>query len=442
MINIETLKDFSQVRNYKSGTTFSRDGTGTEMFVVFQGEVAITNSLDGTVIDIVESGDFFDAPLVFSNKRLHITSNAITDVIALPISEINIASFFVNEPKFMFELMKAMYDRFEKISNDYEDNIGHKWKELKTISDNKYTDTKSNTQNKCDQANGKLQVGEPQIVESRVNETQVVMPYVDFKLFPEGHTGEYKLALTNDTTNMCEIDYKCPVCGNKFKGLMILSSKLGPPTTDNDMRKHYKDFEPVYYEVITCPHCLYSALVNIFEKPEDIETSLVEELKELKNTVNFQFGTRPDTASIFAGYYLALLCASNCFSKAQLIQAKILHKLSWLYQDCRDEKMEMDMAKRALDKYMKAYLESDISSTGEIQLVMTIGELNAKLGNFKEARNYYYKAKMNTKISAVLKIRAENRLGELKDLEQANEKNEVEEVKNTNVKGRRFLHHI
>lgn len=437
MINIETLKDFSQLRKYKSGTTFSRDGTGTEMLVVFQGEVAIINSLDDTVIGIVESGDFFDASLVFSNKRIHITSNAITDVIALPISEINIASFLVSEPKFMFELMKAMHDRIERISNDYEEDIGLKWKERKTMFANKDIETKSNTQNKCDQTNDKLQLIEPS-----VDDTQVVVSQVDFKLFPEGHTGEYILALTNDNTNMCEIDYKCPVCGNKFKGLMILSSKLGPHTTDNDMRKHYKDLEPVYYEVRTCPHCLYSALENIFEKPEDIETSLVEALKELRNTVNFQFGTKPDTAAIFAGYYLALLCAPKCFSKAHLIQAKLLHKLSWLYQDCKDEQMEMDLAKQALDKYMKAYLESELSPAGEIQLVMTIGELNAKLGNFKEARNYYYKAKMNTKISAVLKVRTENRLEELKNLEQANEKNEVEEVKNTNVKGRRLLHHI
>ncbi len=436
MIKIETLQDFSQVRKYESGTIFSRDGTGTEMFVVFQGEVAIINSLDDTVIETVGPGDFFDTPLVFSKKRLHITSSAITDVIALPISEISLASFIVGEPKFAYELMKAMYDRVEKIRDDYEAATGNMWIERKPILANKDTETKPNILNKCDQADDRLQPADP-LIDGRA----VVASQVDFKLFPEGHTGEYKLTLTNDNTSICEADYRCPVCGNKFKGLKILSSKLGAPTIDDDLRKHYKDFEPVYYEVITCPHCLYSALENIFEKAEDLETGLAGELEKLKKTVNFQFGTKPDTASIFAGYYLALFCAPNSFSKAQLIQAKLLHKLSWLYQDCKDEQMEMNLSKQALDKYMKAYLELDLSADGEIQLVMTIGELNAKLGNIKEARNYYHKAKMNTQISAVLKKRAENRLEELKDLEQAGEKNEVEEVKNANVKGRRFLHH-
>lgn len=433
MINIETLRDFSQVRKYRSGTIFSRDGTGAEMFVILQGEVAIMNSEDNAVICTVGNGEYFNESAVFSNKKLNIKSCAISDVIALPISEADFASFIENEPKFVFDLMKAMYDRTEKISEAYEAATGHKWVEAKPASADKDTEATSNAQDMGEQANDKPQAAEPQI-----DEKPLVMTNSDFKLFPEGHTGEYSLALTNDSTNICEIDYKCPVCGNKFKGLKILNSRLGSPTTDDDMRKHYKDFEPVYYEVITCPHCLYSALENIFEKPEDIEAGLIDKLSALKKTVDFKFGTKPDTASVFAGYYLALFCAPDCFSKAQLIQAKLLQRLSWLYQDCKDEQMELDLAKQALDKYMKAYYESDFSAAGEIQLVMTIGELNVKFGNIKEARIYYHKAKMNPQITAVLKKRAEIRLEELKELEQDNLQNEAEETKATNTKGSFF----
>ena len=265
LINIETLKDFSKARKYKSGTIFSKDGTGTEMFVVLQGEVAIINNINGAVLDIVKPGGFFDASLLFSKNELHITSSAITDVIALSINETNIESFLVSEPKFAFELMKAMYARIERISHDYEVSTGHKWIENKLILANYDTETKSNS----NQVDDKPQVTNPQIVDPYNDETLVVRPHVDFKLFPEGHTGEYELSLTNNNTNICEINYRCPLCGNKFKGLKIMSSKLGQPIIDKDMRKHYKDLEPIYYEVITCPHCLYSALENIFEKPED-----------------------------------------------------------------------------------------------------------------------------------------------------------------------------
>ncbi|MFB0920334.1 MAG: DUF2225 domain-containing protein [Oscillospiraceae bacterium] len=431
LINLEALRDFSKIRKYESGTVFSKDGTGTEMYIVLQGEVAIIDSLSNKIIDTVKPGNYFNASSVFSDKKSRITSRAITDVIALPISRIDIEAFIASEPRLVFELIKAMYGRFEKISCDYEAAAGCKWIERKPI----LADADTDIEPKSNQVNDNSQVAN-----SQGDETSAVMPGTDFKLFPAGHTGEYQLPLTNDNASICEVDYRCPLCGNKFKGLKIMSSKLGQPVIESDMRKRYKDFEPVYYEVVTCPHCLYSALENIFEKPEDIETSLAGELKKLKNSTNIQFKTKPDTASVFAGYYLALLCASSYYSKTQIIRARLLHMLSWLYQDCKDEQMEMDLTKQALEKYTKAYLESDLSAAGEIQLVMTIGELNAKLGDIKEARDYYYKARMNNQISAVLKKRVENRLEELKEIDNGNAKTAVDEAKNVNVKGRRFLH--
>ena len=238
-------------------------------------------------------------------------------------------------------------------------------------------------------------------------------------MLPEGHKGDYSLALTNnDNVHMCEVEYKCPICHKKFNGLRILASRLGAATTDNDMRKHYKDIEPTNYQVITCPHCLYSALDNMFDAPEDVKPNFAQEIKALKKTVNFKFGTKPDTATVFAGYYLALFCAPKCFPKYQLIQAKLLQKLSWLYHDCNDEQMEMDLTKQALEKYLKAYSELELSSDQEQQVCMIIGELYFKLGNISEAKNFYYNAKMNNEVSAVMRRRAESRLDTIKEIEK------------------------
>ena len=408
MINIETLKNSAQVKNYKRGTIFSKDGIGSEMHVVIQGEVAILNSQDNKVITVVEPADFFDETLLFTDKRLPLTSLAITDVMLLSINKLNIASLMAEEPNFMVELMKAMCERSEKINCEYEVTTGHRWAEYEPIMMDLNCECESHEAEK------------PEETKAPAIEQEIITQHKDFALLPEGHAGNYKLALKNDDkVHMCEIDYTCPICNKKFKGLRILYTKLALSATDNDTRKHYRDIEPVFYEVITCPHCLYSALAGMFETPNDMNKDLALKLKELKKEIDFNFGPNPDSATVFAEYYLALLCAPGCFSKAQLIQAKLLHKLSWIYSECKDEQMETKLTKQALEKYLEAYSKLALSTDQEQQLCMIIGELNFKLGNIKDAKTYYYNTKMNRMVSMALRKRAETRFEEIKELEKA-----------------------
>ena len=264
-------------------------------------------------------------------------------------------------------------------------------------------------------------------------------------LFPEGHTGKYELKLVPaDNTHMCEIDYTCPVCGSTFKGLKILTSRLGASTSDPDTRRHYKNFDPIYYEVITCPFCLFSALAGMFNSIEDVRTDFLEDL-QIYHNADFRFGTEPDTAAVFAGYYLALICAPQSFSKPQLIEASLLHKLSWMYHDCGDRSMEELYAQKALERYLRGYVELEMSADKEVQLCMVIGELSFEAGNLRDAKSYYYKAKMNPLSPAYMKRRASNRLEDLKDYEQQlKEQAEAEAQPEAEVdpdgKGRLFKH--
>jgi uncharacterized protein len=414
LINIETLKNISQAKSYQRGTIFSKDGAGLGMYVVLRGEVAILDSRDNKVINVVEPGDFFDEALLFSGKSLPNTSLAITDVIALPISKANIMSLIATEPSFIFELMKTMSERIEKINTDYEAAAGHRWAEYEPIAIDISAEIAGQDNKKQDlTAESKT---EPVIVP--VLESLPVDTHKEFELFPEGHNGCYKLALNNeDNLHKCEIDYNCPICGRKFKGLKILYTKLALSGTDNDTRKHYKDFEPVFYEVVTCPNCLYSALAPMFETAGDLNKDLSLRLKELKKTASFNFGPKPDTDAVFAGYYLALLCAPGAFSKSQLVQAKLLHKLSWIYNECKDEQMELSLKKQALEKYLEAYSKVSLSTDQEQQVCMIIGELYFQLGNIRDAKTYYYNTKMNRQVSMALRKRAESRFEQIKELE-------------------------
>ena len=431
LIDIETLKDSSLLRSYKTGTMFCRDGVGNDMYILVTGKVAVINSRNRRMAAVIGPGDFFNEFLVFSDEQVHVNTVALTDVTALPISKFGMAGFAAEEPRLAFELMRAMYERFNALNDEYETVTGHRWAPkmpaepevpaAPSISNapasrRKPDDVFESAPEPADEGAG--------VFESAPESKPVPVPaqgarsHDDCALFPEGHTGKYELKLVPaDNTRMCEIDYTCPVCGSGFKGLKILTSRLGASTSDPDTRRHYKNFDPIYYEVVTCPFCLFSALASMFNTVEDVRTDFLEDL-QIYHNADFKFGTEPDTAAVFAGYYLALICAPQSFSKPQLIEASMLHRLAWMYHDCGDKAMEETYIHKALDRYLRGYVELDMSADKEVQLCSIIGELSFETGNLKDAKNYYYKAKMNPVAPAYMKRRASNRLEDLKEYEQ------------------------
>lgn len=452
MIDMEMLKNSSQLRTYKTGTLFCKDGVGNDMYILVQGKVAVLNSSNRRMVAVIGPGDYFNEFLVFSDEQTHLSTVALTDVTVLPMSKFGMPTFVAEEPRLTCELMKAMYERFVALNNEFETATGRQWVPKMPAETEQPAETApkapsnpvSGTAPQSTKKGGAVSEPTPAPSAETLGKTaagtpSVILSHENCSLFPEGHTGNYELKLTKaDNTRMCEIEYTCPVCGSTFKGLKILSSRLGASTSDPDTRKHYKGFDPIYYEVVTCPFCLFSALANMFNSVEDVETDFLEALQTYHN-YNFKFGTDPDTAAVFAGYYLALQCAPQCFNKPQLIEASLLHKLSWLYHDCKDEELAAQFRRRALDMYLKGYVELAMSADKEVQLCMIIGELSYEDGNIKDAKNYYYKAKMNPTAPAVLKRRAGNRLEDLKEYEQAQTESESSpEPESDDGRSRRF----
>lgn len=432
---MEMLKNSSQLRTYKIGTLLCKDGVGNDMYILVQGKVAVLNSNNRRMVAVIGPGDYFNEFLVFSDEQTHLSTVALTDVTVLPMSKFGMPAFVAEEPRLACELMKAMYARFDALNSEFETATGRQWipklpaeaeapaaQQAETSSGTPSApafDTAPQARKKGGAASESAPAPSAEARGNTAATPSVILSHENCSLFPEGHAGSYELKLTKaDNTRMCEIEYTCPACGSTFKGLKILSSRLGASTSDPDTRKHYKDFDPVYYEVVTCPFCLFSALANMFSSAEDVKADFLEALQAY-HSYNFKFGANPDTAAVFAGYYLALQCAPQCFNKPQLIEASLLHKLSWLYHDCKAEELAVRFRKQALDMYLKSYVELEMSADKEVQLCMIIGELSYEDGNLKDAKTYYYKAKMNPTAPAVLKRRAGNRLEDLKEYEKA-----------------------
>ena len=401
-MNLSALKNYKYVRKYPSRSVIARSGS-TEMIVVLMGEAAVyakrlpSEQPDSTI----GPGDCFGEKTLFLDAQQPAALVAVTDVFALVFTQDSIVPFFREEPEMAFEMMKMLCAKQGMPGG-------------KTAAAPVPVQPQKQHEPKAEKPQPDPAIPSP----SSAQPAQKPQPSALSPLFPEGH-GSYQLLLHNeDSVHLMDKSYTCPFCKKEFSTRKVKQSKLIPERNDRDMRTRYQGIEPLYYDVATCPNCLYSALIDQFESPDMKKPELTQELQAYKSSVVIRTGTKLDTFSVFAGYYLALLCAPKCFASHHLSTAKLLLKLGRVYQDCGDEQMELDTAKKALDAYLYLYLNGDNDQAMDQQLCVVLGELYFKQGDIKNARDYFFKAKTNRAGSQVLKTHAENRLVDIKETDK------------------------
>lgn len=374
MLNLQVLNNVSRAVKYAQGTVIN--GGDARMHIILQGQAGVIDSCAGSrsLTGRLSSGDFFGEASLFLGIETPGSVVALTDLITLPVSRETAGDFFRDEPAIAFELCKAL----------------------------------------CGRLQASVKAGSPS--GSDVPETS--SEQADFSLLPKDH-GQYALAIDNaDREHLLERTINCPLCKQSFSYLSVRPSKLAVESTDSDMRPRYKGIEPLYYDVITCPHCLYSALSDMFSSPKKPKPAFLTELSTLRESCGIDFSAGVSTDSVFAGYYLALVCAPHCFPKHQLVTAKLLLKLSRIYQDCADGLLENRTARQALDTYMYIYQNMELPAEQEHQLFMIIAELSAKLGESRQAKDFFFKIKINRSAAPLLRRQAENRLYEIRESEK------------------------
>ncbi len=124
---------------------------------------------------------------------------------------------------------------------------------------------------------------------------------------------------------------KCPVCDKDFMIKAVLVSKLKRLESDFDLRPNYEYIDKCKYDVISCPHCGYSALDSTFNQIDSARIKLVR--NDFCSSFKPQGGLEiPEIYSYdYAAekYKLALICTmkkrGNMSEKAY-----VCLKLAWL----------------------------------------------------------------------------------------------------------------
>lgn len=114
------------------------------------------------------------------------------------------------------------------------------------------------------------------------DENKGVNKDMDFDL-----NGQNGADIPDETDFIYDKAYTCPVCGEKFTNKTARSGKARLLRQDRDLRPVYSNFDPIKYDVISCPECGYSSLEKWFSnlaKPqiEAVKSNISANYKQIK----------------------------------------------------------------------------------------------------------------------------------------------------------------
>lgn len=239
-------------------------------------------------------------------------------------------------------------------------------------------------------------------------------------LYPFGAPHYSQKASENDASYMYQHTIVCPVCHQSFTFPALATSRLSLKCIDHDLRKHYKDLDPLWYRVCHCPHCYYTALSEQFEENPDTLSHVEDVISGLSvfkdaNVLSF---TEPRTINqVITSLYLALMWAQFGDS-TYAIRAKLWLYLSWLYQDLEEEELYIKTTEKALEYYRRMYYTSrhELDPYVEQTCFLVIAELFIRLGDLPHAYDSLIHVIAIKNGKRLYKTDAQNRLSDVQEM--------------------------
>lgn len=165
-----------------------------------------------------------------------------------------------------------------------------------------------------------------------------------------------------------EKKYECPVCDAKFVQKAVRMGAIRLASTDTDLRRKYKHFDPIKYDIIACPKCGYAAMgLQSFRLMSSIQRKL------LKEQIQANFKGMPETGELMSyedalvRYKLALY--SGVVKKSKTSErAYLCLKIAWLYRSMGEELKPSDEnyqeKRKKYEEEEKGYLEKAYTGFG------------------------------------------------------------------------------
>ena len=399
MVDVAALARLGGVKKYAADEIFFHFGDpGKEMYIILKGRVGVyINSFDGfqTKVAELKTGDFFGEMSLLEGLPRSATISSLEETIVLVINDTNFEQVIAQQPSLALRIMKGMSHRVRQQNE-----------ELSFLK------------------RGARQYDEEAISEGEVSSAPAPVA-LSGAIFPPGHKSYPVVAPSTHEPYLFDRDTDCPVCEKKFPVRMMRSSKMRLDRVDPDMRQRFEEFEPLWYTIWVCPHCLYASFNFEFKQVSDaLKPKILEHGKNLKSKVNLIESRPRKIDEVFLYYYLALQTAQQAAKPDPGKLAKLWIRLSWLYSDVGDEEMYEYTSREALTNFKDSFFNSrrDTSVEQDQRLNLVLGELSLRLGEREQAMKFFRDAIVRKGGgNNVLNKQAEDRLSELRKAVTENE---------------------
>lgn len=313
--------------------------TPSELIIIIHGRVAINWKMrQGSAYEIAGPGTIVGFLDILSQDASSITARAEEDSIVLAITRADLQAFLLEHPREMLLLLNTLASYLHEggVVLDVIVPAAPHVREMK-----------------------------PRVTTSEEKEAQKATP--DTPFYPKQHT--------------------CPACNAAFTSLAVKSKYIRLVKTDPDFCPHYETVNPMFYEVVVCPHCGYAYTEETPKLGAREKAILATRLPEIRSPLSFTGERNFDLA--VESFRLAILCLEAIGAKNSLL-GKMYLKTAWLYRMAGKEAEERVNLEKALTYFEKAY-ESEQSPDPalELNLLYLLGELNLRLGNDDTAVRWF-----------------------------------------------------
>jgi uncharacterized protein (DUF2225 family) len=184
---------------------------------------------------------------------------------------------------------------------------------------------------------------------------------------------------------------ECPVCGNSFQVNVVKQKAYIVESRDSDFCVHYKEINPLLYDVWICQLCGYAAQKNTFSDITFKRGKLIKDFitpkwvaRETEKIIDYK--------KAISRFKLALISAQISKAKASEV-AGICLKIAWTYRFMEQTENEIHFLQNALEKYLEAYAKERFpyENMDEPTVTYLIGELHRRTGNPEEAATWMSK---------------------------------------------------
>ena len=348
-VTIEQLRKISTPKQFAKNDYVCHEGQpGSEMYIILKGTIGIfITSAIGTLtqVAVIKTGDFFGEMAIFDNLPRSASCIALEDTIVMAVTKDNLQQFLATCPEIAKQMLENMSGRIRKLDAELYQN-------------------------------------------NRFVKNRHVPKFVIPTVYNTGHAVK---APYQEPQFISEYKQACPICGKAVTVVGMKRNILEERSFDVDCRITYAGCDPLWTEVISCPHCYYANHYLKFFGINNFEYELVQKVlyKEHKPVVEARLERRSDFDILVMKYLQAIHINEHINPGANALIGGLWRNLYWLSKDVSDKEFALYCAKRAAAKYKVAVDENQFfDSASKAATSLSLASLLAYCGEGKEIMHY------------------------------------------------------